>query len=212
MPGSLRFPAAARRRMGLPHGCHAEAAASRAAPAGDDRGPPEEPSRRRGRPSSSRSTSSACSRTRLDVIDAMRDHLPGATAEEGPAETGSGEPRGTPRTAAGAGRCLAGRHPPHAELDHGRRATLSAVDGDGGQPDGRLGVGPSTGAGASARRVVVGGRPSGRAATGDGRPAPPRRDRGGVRRAATGPAAVLGSGRHRVCCLGAARTPGLRAG
>ena len=36
-----RFPPAARRRMGLPHGCHAEAAGSRALPAGKDRGPPE---------------------------------------------------------------------------------------------------------------------------------------------------------------------------
>ena len=117
-----------------------------------------------------------------------------ATAEEGPEGAAAEKPRGTPGAAAGARRCLAGRHPSHAGLGHGRRATLSAVAGAGGQPNGRSGVGPSTGAGASARRVAVGGRPSGRPATGDGRPAPPRRDRGGVRRAATRPCCRTWSG------------------
>ncbi len=66
--------------------------------------------------------------------------------------------------------------------------------GDGGQPDGRFGVRASTGAGASARRMVVGGRPSGRPATGDGRPASPRPDRGGVCRAASRPCCRTWSG------------------
>ena len=184
--------------MGLPYGCDAEAAARRGPPAGDDRGPPEELSKRRGRPSSSRSRSSACSPTRWTSSTrcgtTCRTRSPKKVRKDG-----TGESRGTPGTAAGARRCLAGRHPPHAGLDHGRRATLSAVAGDGGQPNGRPGVGPPTGAGASVGRVAMGGRPSGHPPAGDGRSAPSRRDRGGVRRAATGPAAALGAGRHRVC-------------
>ena len=148
--------AEARRRVGLPYRRHAEAARSRGAPAGEDRGPAEGISDGlEGQAQADRRRVCAL-RYSWTPIDQLQQPLAAHwTPKQGRKKRTSSQPRGPALVAAGTGRGLAGRRPPHAGLDHRRGTALSAVGGRGGQPDRRPGAGPPGGAGASARRVVV---------------------------------------------------------